>query len=163
MNPPESNDQALLLDNQLCFGLYAASRKVIQLYGPLFTRLGLTYTQYVTLLALWERPVLSVKELGQGLMLDSGTLTPMLKKMERKGIITRTRSAQDERSVLIEITPTGRAMKADALAFLPTLLCSSCLSTQELVELRGLTKKLLSSLDSHYKKSPLPEEAPLSS
>ncbi len=148
MNMSVSTDQSLLLDNQLCFGLYAASRKVIQLYGPLFSKLRLTYTQYVTLLVLWERPVLSVKELGNSLLLDSGTLTPMLKKMEKRGIVTRTRSAQDERSVLIEITPTGLAMKADALEFLPTLLCSTCLSPQEVVALRELTKRLIASLAS---------------
>jgi MarR family transcriptional regulator, organic hydroperoxide resistance regulator len=139
-------DDALLLDNQLCFGLYAASRKVIQLYAPLLKRVNLTYTQYITLLVLWEHPTLPVKELGNLLMLDTGTLTPLLKKLEKKGLVTRTRSQKDERSVLIEITAAGTAIKQAALGFLPNLLCESCLSPQELIELRGLVKRLTDGL-----------------
>ena len=140
-------DDALLLDNQLCFNLYAASRKVIQLYGPHLSRLDLTYTQYITLLALWEHPVLTVKELGGLLLLDTGTLTPLLKKMEKKGFLTRTRSPQDERSVIIAITERGQALKLEALKFIPQLACSSCLSPAELEELRELAKKLLFGLE----------------
>jgi MarR family transcriptional regulator, organic hydroperoxide resistance regulator len=141
-----SSDERLLLDNQLCFGLYAAARKVIQLYAPLLERLDLTYTQYISLLVLWEHQSLSVKHLGDYLMLDSGTLTPMLKKLEKKGLVTRTRSVQDERSVIIRITEQGQSIKAQALAFLPTLVCSTCLSEQELVDLRAMVKKLLQGL-----------------
>jgi DNA-binding MarR family transcriptional regulator len=139
-------DTALLLDNQLCFGLYAASRKVIQLYAPLLTRVDLTYTQYITLLVLWEHHVLPVKELGNYLMLDTGTLTPLLKKLEKKGLVTRTRSSKDERSVLIEVTEKGQAIRADALGFLPSMLCAGCLNPQELIELRELVKRLVDGL-----------------
>jgi MarR family transcriptional regulator, organic hydroperoxide resistance regulator len=141
-----SSDEVLLLDNQLCFGLYAASRKVIQLYAPLLERLDLTYTQYISLLVLWEHQSLSVKELGDYLMLDSGTLTPLLKKLEKKGLVTRTRSSLDERIVIVRITEQGQSIKTQALAFLPTLMCSTCLSQQELVDLREKVKKLLQGL-----------------
>ena len=139
-------DTALLLDNQLCFGLYAASRKVIQLYAPLLTRVDLTYTQYITLLVLWEHRVLPVKELGNYLMLDTGTLTPLLKKLEKKGLVTRTRSSKDERSVLIDVTEKGLAIRAEALGFLPSMLCAGCLNPQELIELRELVKRLVDGL-----------------
>ncbi len=140
-------DDALLLDNQLCFNLYAASRKVIQLYGPHLSRLDLTYTQYIVLLALWEHPSLAVKELGEKLLLDTGTLTPLLKKMEKKGLIMRARSQNDERSVIITITEQGQNLKQEALKFIPQLGCSSCLSLQELEDLRELAKKLLFGLE----------------
>lgn len=143
---PNSSDEALRLDNQLCFGLYAASRKVIQLYYPLLDRLGITYTQYITLLVLWEQNRLTVKELCRTLMLDTGTLTPLLKKLEKKGLVTRTRSLQDERSVIIEITLKGVALKKDALQFLPTLLCAVDLGPRQLTELHDLVNKLLLSL-----------------
>ena len=137
---------ALVLDHQLCFSLYAASRKVIQLYGPHLSRLDLTYTQYITLMALWEHRLLPVKDLGELLMLDSGTLTPLLKKLEKKGLVTRRRSSKDERSVLIEITPKGRAIKQAAMGFLPELFCATCLTPRELVRIRELTQKLLQGL-----------------
>ena len=137
---------ALVLDHQLCFSLYAASRKVIQLYGPHLSRLDLTYTQYITLMALWEHSVLPVKVLGERLMLDSGTLTPLLKKLEKKGLVTRRRSSKDERSVLIEVTPKGRAIKQAAMSFLPELFCATCLTPRELVRIRELTQKLLQGL-----------------
>jgi DNA-binding MarR family transcriptional regulator len=137
---------ALLLDNQLCFSLYAASRKVIQLYTPHLTRLDLTYTQYITLMVLWEQPLIPVKHLGEKLLLDSGTLTPVLKKMEKKGLLTRRRSSQDERSVLIELTEQGADLKQEALAFLPSLSCGACLSLEELVEMRELARKLVDGL-----------------
>jgi DNA-binding MarR family transcriptional regulator len=95
---------------------------------------------------LWEHLSLSVKELGDYLMLDSGTLTPLLKKLEKKGLVSRTRSMQDERSVIIRITEQGQSIKTQALAFLPTLACSTCLSQQELVDLRTMVKKLLQGL-----------------
>ncbi|MEA4910112.1 MAG: MarR family transcriptional regulator [Chloroflexi bacterium] len=147
MEPSQLSGDPLLLDNQLCFGLYAASRRVIHLYAPLLTRLDITYTQYITLLVLWEHRRLAVKAIGDSLMLDSGTLTPMLKKLEKKGLVTRRRSTEDERSVIVELTGTGAAMKEEALAFLPSLLCTSCLTPPELVELRELLHKLLHGLE----------------
>jgi DNA-binding MarR family transcriptional regulator len=147
MDPSDSTGEALVLDNQLCFALYAASRRVIQLYTPLLEPLDLTYTQYVTLMVLWEENRLPVKELGQRLMLDSGTLTPLLKKMEQKGLVTRRRSKEDERSVLVEITEKGRTLKEDAQRFMPELLCSFHLNPRDLVSLRERLKLLLADLD----------------
>jgi DNA-binding MarR family transcriptional regulator len=136
-------DDSLRLENQLCFSLYAASRKVIQLYAPMLDALGLTYTQYITLLVLWEFPSLPVKDLGKSLQLDTGTLTPVLKKLEKKGLVTRTRSTQDERSVLIELTSRGSEMKADALRYLPSLSCARTLDSGEMIDLRERVKTLL--------------------
>ena len=107
----DPRDEALRLSSQMCVPLYAAARRVTGLYQPFLQPLGLTYTQYVALLALWERDGLSVGELGERLYLDSGTLTPLLKKLEQRGLITRRRSAEDERVVLICLTEEGRAFK----------------------------------------------------
>lgn len=107
---------ALRLDRQLCFPLYAASRAVIRLYHPALSALDLTYTQYIAMMALWEKAPQSVKELGQRLYLDTGTLTPLLKAMEKKGLICRRRSEQDERCVFITLTEAGEALREQALA-----------------------------------------------
>ena len=107
-------DEALKLDNQLCFPLYAAARKITGAYAPILKPLGLTYTQYLVMLVLWEKEKVSVKSLGETLWLDSGTLTPLLKKLEAKGLVTRVRSRQDERSVEIGLTEEGRALREKA-------------------------------------------------
>src|SRR6185436_15253777 len=107
-------DQALLLDNQLCFALYSASLAMTKLYKPLLDELGLTYPQYIVMLVLWEGDGLAVSELGQRLSLDSGTLTPLLKRLEGSGLISRLRDVQDERRVHIHLTPAGRKLKARA-------------------------------------------------
>ncbi len=112
---PESKYDSLKLENQLCFPLYAASREIIKQYKPFLDELDLTYTQYIAMMVLWEKKALTVKELGLLLYLDSGTLTPLLKKMEAKGLLTRTRSTEDERSLNIEITPAGEALRERAL------------------------------------------------
>ncbi len=104
----------LRLENQLCFPLYACSRKVVNMYTPYFQPLGITYTQYIVFLVLWENDGVSVRELGQRLYLDSGTLTPLLKKMEEAGFVKRTRSAEDGRVVLVHLTEKGRALRAEA-------------------------------------------------
>lgn len=106
----------LKLENQLCFPLYAASRALIRQYHPYLSALDLTYTQYVAMMVLWESAPLSVKELGERLMLDTGTLTPLLKAMEQKGLLQRRRSESDERSVIVSLTDRGAALRADALA-----------------------------------------------
>ena len=106
---------ALRLDNQLCFPLYACARITIKLYKPFLDKLDLTYTQYITMMVLWERQSLTAKELGDILFLDSGTLTPLLKKMESKGLLTRKRSAEDERSLIITITEAGMALREQAV------------------------------------------------
>lgn len=107
----EKQYEALRLDHQLCFPLYAASREVVKQYTPYLKPLGLTYTQYITLMVLWEDRKLRVGDLGQKLFLDTGTLTPLLKKMEESGLVKRTRSSDDERVVLVEITDKGMAMR----------------------------------------------------
>ena len=105
----------LKLDNQLCFPLYACSREIVKQYTPYLDPLGITYTQYVTMMALWEHKVLSVKELGKLLYLDSGTLTPVLKKLEEKGLVNRRRSREDERSLIVSLTEEGEALKEKAV------------------------------------------------
>lgn len=106
-----SPDEALKLQNQLCFPLYAASRKVVGSYTPYLKPLGITYTQYITFMVLWEQDDIPVGDICQRLHLDNGTVTPLLKKMEDEGFITRVRDAADERKVRIRLTKAGRAMK----------------------------------------------------
>ncbi len=111
-----ANYDSLKLDNQLCFPLYACAKEIVRQYKPYLDDLDLTYTQYVTMMVLWEENHLSVKALGKRLYLDSGTLTPLLKKLEAKGYLTRTRSEADERSVIISLTDEGLALRDKALA-----------------------------------------------
>ncbi|MGG4397907.1 MarR family transcriptional regulator [Paenibacillus thiaminolyticus] len=111
---PLPPDERLKLDNQLCFAIYAASRELTKLYRPLLERLELTYPQYLALLALWEHDGMTVKELGHRLYLDSGTLTPMLKRMEQQGLLRRTRAAEDERKVILSLTGKGHSLKKEA-------------------------------------------------
>lgn len=108
------DDRALLLENQLCFPLYAASKAVLSRYKPLLDDIGLTYTQYIAMMVLWEDRSLSVSGMGERLYLDSGTLTPLLKRLEEKGLIRRARSAEDERKVIVTLTREGEALKAKA-------------------------------------------------
>lgn len=140
-------NSSLRLENQLCFALYAASRAVIQAYQPLLAPLGLTYPQYLVLLVLWEGEEPLVKELGERLDLDSGTLTPVLKRLEAGGLVRRERQQADQRKVRIRLTPRGRALKAKAEKIPPTLACRygarSAESVNPLLEtLRGLREKL---------------------
>ncbi len=107
-------NEKLRLENQLCFPLYVCSKEIVRRYTPFLEPIGLTYTQYLAMLALWEREVMTVKELGQMIYLDSGTLTPMLKKLEVKGYLKRMRSASDERSVVLTLTDEGRELKKQA-------------------------------------------------
>ena len=111
-----SDFDPLKLEHQLCFPLYVASREVIRLYHPYLSALDLTYTQYIAMMALWEAGSMSVKELCERLYLDTGTLTPLLKGMEKKGLITRKRSETDERSVTVALTEAGLALREQALA-----------------------------------------------
>ncbi|NMH69055.1 MarR family transcriptional regulator [Bacillus sp. RO3] len=114
----------LLLENQICFKIYTAEREITKLYRSLLEDIGVTYPQYLALLVLWETETISVKDLGRKLFLDSGTLTPMLKRMETNGIVERHRSKEDERSVLISLTKLGVEMKEKA-ACIPTRLIES--------------------------------------
>ena len=139
-------DQALLLDNQLCFALYSTSLAMTKLYKPLLDELGLTYPQYLAMLALWERDGLMVSELGDQLFLDSGTMTPLLKRLENAGFIARIRDVQDERRVHITLTAAGRKLKAKAQKIPGCILTAAQCSVPELTQLtrriRGLRERL---------------------
>lgn len=106
--------EQLKLDNQICFPLYALSRKVIQLYKPLLDKYNLTYTQYITMLVLWEEDDISLKEVGEKLYLDSGTLSPVVKKLVKQGLVEKYRSQADERIVKLRLTAAGRELKEEA-------------------------------------------------
>ena len=121
------NYDMLALDNQLCFALYVCSKEIIRKYTPLLEPLGLTYTSYITLLCLWEKDNVPVKELGSRLFLDSGTLTPLLKKMEAQGLVTRTRGGKDERTVFIQLTDDGKAMKEKCVNVPKQMMCQNIL------------------------------------
>jgi MarR family transcriptional regulator, organic hydroperoxide resistance regulator len=135
-------DQALLLDNQLCFALYSTSLAMTKLYKPLLDELGLTYPQYLVMLVLWERDGLIVSELGERLFLDSGTLTPLLKRLESAGLIARIRAVQDERRVHITLTAAGRRLKAKAQKVPGCVLSASQCSIPELVQLTTQIRNL---------------------
>jgi len=109
-------EDLLKLDRQLCFALYSGARGIIRMYRPILEKLNITYPQYLVLLVLWEHGQMNVRDLGEKLFLDSGTLTPLLKRMEMQGIVSRERSIKDERTVLIGLTDKGRKMKEDALS-----------------------------------------------
>ena len=142
----ECKFDALKLANQLCFPLYACSRETIKLYKPFLNELDLTYTQYITMLVLWEERSVNVKQLGKRLYLDSGTLTPLLKKLESKGLITRVRSALDERNLIVSITPKGEQMREQALHIPLELSKAVPLTSEEALTLYQLLYKLLGSL-----------------
>jgi len=133
--PTIDPEQVLRLDNQLCFALYSASLAMTKVYKPLLDALGLTYPQYLVMLALWEHDALSVSELGGHLFLDSGTLTPLLKRMEAAGLVQRTRSADDERRVRVAATPAGRKLKTRAAKVPGCLLRATGCTVPEVVAL----------------------------
>ena len=137
-----SVDQMLRLDNQLCFAIYSASLAMTRLYKPLLDQLELTYPQYLVMLALWEQDGLMVSELGQRLSLDSGTLTPLLKRLEASGYVSRIRDVQDERRVHISLTAAGRKLKARAAKVPACLLDASQCSLHELVSLTRQVQQL---------------------
>ncbi len=133
----------LKLENQLCFPLYACSREIIKKYRPLLEKLDLTYTQYIAMMVLWEQRKLSVKELGKKLYLDSGTLTPVLKSLEAKGFVSRNRSTEDERVLMVEITKKGDALKEKAISIPQELGKCIVLSPDEAACLYKILYKLL--------------------
>ncbi len=137
------SDPALKLENQLCFPLYAAARKVTALYTPLLKPLGLTYTQYLAMMVLWEQDELRIGEIGERLCLDTGTLTPLLKKMEQEGLLSRTRCAEDERAVIIRLSEKGKALEEKA-AHIPAAV-GSCipLAPEKAVQLYALLHEIL--------------------
>lgn len=142
----EMKYDSLKLGNQLCFPLYACSKEIIKKYKPFLDPLGLTYTQYITLMVLWEDNNITVKALGERLYLDSGTLTPLLKKMEAQGFVTRERSPKDERNVFIKLTEKGMALKEEALSVPERMKSCLALSPEEALSLRGMLDKVLKQL-----------------
>lgn len=137
-------DNLLKLDNQLCFSIYACSREICRMYRPVLDELGLTYPQYLVLLVLWEQDECNVKELGERLFLDSGTLTPMLKRMEAACLINRQRSQEDERVVNVRLTEQGVALKERAYCIPESLLAKSGVSQNEFAGLLTQFQQLLS-------------------
>jgi len=137
----------LLLDNQLCFALYSTSLAMTKLYKPLLDELGLTYPQYLAMLVLWEKDGLMVSELGERLYLDSGTLTPLLKRLEASGLISRIRAVEDERRVHITLTAAGRKLKSRAAKIPGCILEASQCSIPELTaltqQMRALRQRLV--------------------
>ena len=138
-----SPEDALKLDNQLCFPLYAASREIIKHYRPLLDELDLTYTQYIAMMVMWEQKSISVKDMGEKLFLDSGTLTPVLKALEKKEYITRRRSSEDERVLICEITPKGEELKAGALTVPQRMAGCVALDMEEAAELYRILYKIM--------------------
>ena len=139
----KDDEDVLNLDNQLCFALYATSRAITSVYRPALDELGITYPQYLVLLVLWERDGLGVGELGERLFLDSGTLTPLLKRLEKQGLITRRRDTDDERHVNVTLTLAGSRMKRNALAMATTLQCKLQLPKGKVDALRNELKQLM--------------------
>ncbi|WP_226669458.1 MarR family winged helix-turn-helix transcriptional regulator [Metabacillus litoralis] len=136
----------LSLENQLCFKLYTAEKEIMKIYRTLLEDLGVTYPQYLALLVLWEEQDISVKKLGEKLFLDSGTLTPMLKRMEANGLITRKRSLEDERVVLITLTEKGENLKQEANCIPKQLVEKLMLNESDLIQLNNILSSLIGKL-----------------
>lgn len=137
----------LRLDLQLCFALYSAANKVTRLYRPLLEPLGLTYPQYLTMMALWETSPRTVGDLGEALGLDSGTLTPLLKRLEAQGLVERARDPADERRVIVSLSKAGAALKSEAAGVPAALACQLGCDLGELENLRERLKALVARLD----------------
>ncbi|MBQ7880152.1 MAG: MarR family transcriptional regulator [Clostridia bacterium] len=135
--------EALKLENQLCFPLYACSREIIKRYKPFLDEIGLTYTQYIAMMVMWERKSVNVKTLGEKLYLDSGTLTPLLKKLEAKGLISRVRSDKDERNLVVTITDVGEKLKEKAVNVPLRIAECTNLTAEEGKALYGILYKML--------------------
>ncbi len=146
----ENNYNQLKLENQLCFPLYAASREMIKLYRPYLEPLDLTYTQYVAMMVIWEVNIISVKELGKRLYLDSGTLTPVLKSLEAKGFIKRYRSSEDERVLLVELTESGSELRDRAVDIPAEMSKNVTLDSEERMDFYRLIYKLLDLVKDKY-------------
>ena len=142
----DSRYEALKLENQICFPLYACSKEIIRRYKPYLDEIDLTYTQYITMMVLWDKKSQSVKELGKYLYLDSGTLTPVLKKLEAKGYITRKRSEQDERSLIVTITEKGEQLKDIAVEIPMKMNGCVAMEPEEAQMLYSLLYKVLGTL-----------------
>ena len=137
---------SLKLENQLCFPLYACSKEIVRRYKTYLDRLDLTYTQYIVMMVVWEEKELNVKELGDKLFLDSGTLTPVLKKLEAKGYVTRERSKIDERTLIVTLTESGKELREKAVDIPVGMRGCLKLSDEEMVQLRTMLNKILSDM-----------------
>ncbi|SFB74214.1 DNA-binding transcriptional regulator, MarR family [Flexibacter flexilis DSM 6793] len=142
-----SSQDGLKLNEQICFPLYALSRSITQLYQPHLKELDLTYPQYLIMLFLWEQPQASVSELCKALLLDTGTLTPLLKRMEQKGLLTRQRDTADERKVWIRLTDEGTQLREKAKAIPPQMFCEFGMDITEFLQLREQLYKLLNKIN----------------
>ncbi len=142
-----SRPQSLRLDQQLCFAVYATAHAFTRFYRPMLKALGVTYPQYLVLMALWETDRQAVNAIGSRLWLDSGTLTPLLKRLEAMGLVTRQRDETDERQVIVGLTPRGQALEAEAAAFPARILAASNCSAEELDQMRRLLFGLREQLD----------------
>lgn len=139
----EEKYDVLKIQNQLCFPLYACSREVVKRYTPFLDEINLTYTQYIAMMVLWEKKSVTVKELGTALFLDSGTLTPLLKKLEAKGFLSRKRSKADERNLIVSITPAGESLREKAVEIPAKLAQCVALEPEEAMTLYQILYKLL--------------------
>lgn len=137
----------LRLENQLCFPLYACAKEVTRRYKPFLDPLGLTYTQYITMMVLWEKKEVRVKDLGEVLYLDSGTLTPLLKRLEQKGLITRSRYQDDERALCVQITDLGETLQEKAKSVPEEMRACLPLSVEEMQVLKKLLDRTLSAIE----------------
>lgn len=137
----------LKLDNQLCFAIYALSREITRLYRPILLDIGLTYTQYIVMLVLWEQDAIALKDMGKKLNLDSGTLTPLLKKLESEGLIIRKRDEKDERNLLVYLTDKGRNLMGTAEEVPEKMACKIPLPMDEIVELRDKIKHIINQIE----------------
>ena len=150
MNAPNESAEVLrdplLLDNQLCYALYAAAHRMTKSYRPMLERMGLTYPQYLVLLVLWENDGITVSEIGRRLRLDSGTLTPVLKRLESGGLLNRSRRQSDEREVEIALTDQGRALRAEAVAVRQSVMCQLNMSEPEIQAMRADLNALIENL-----------------
>ncbi len=141
------NDDCLKLKSQLCFPIYACARESIKAYKPYLERLNLTYTQYIVMMVLWEQKEVTVKSLGENLCLDSGTLTPLLKKLEKKGFAARKCPSKDERSLLVSITEIGKRLKEEVVKVLPAMCSCVDLPKDDVVNLRRILAKIQNNLE----------------
>ena len=149
-------DEPLKLDNQICFAVYSAAHAFNRVYKRVLDELGLTYPQYLAMLVLWERDGLAVKAIGDQLFLDSGTLTPLLKRMEGMGLVKRTRSTEDERQVLIALTAQGQALKEKARTLPQSILSAAQCSVSEIVAMKDEIVKLRDKLNAAIGDPPTP-------
>ena len=142
-NESDKKYDVLKLDNQLCFPLYAVSKEIVRRYTPFLNEIDLTYTQYIAMMVMWEQQVISVKDLGKRLFLDSGTLTPMLKNLEKKGFISRERAKHDERILMVSVTEKGMELREKALDIPAKIGSCVCLEEGEAVQLYTIVRKML--------------------